>query len=110
MRYQAVVELTHYEAEAAQLFEVSPDNLPGQVLPYLYPSRYCQSDCLLSLAAQQFGTLPMGYSWVLAVRDWVQGNVSFRSNTSNSNTSAGDTLVDRVGVCRDFAHLMIAIY
>jgi translation initiation factor IF-1 len=41
--------------------------------------------------------------------NWVRQQVAFRSNTSNSNTSAIDTLTDRVGVCRDFAHLMIAI-
>jgi transglutaminase-like putative cysteine protease len=43
------------------------------------------------------------------VRDWVQQRVSFTQNTSNSNTSAVDTLLDTVGVCRDFAHLMIAL-
>lgn len=109
VRYQAAVELTHHEAQPSQLFEVSPGNLPGHVLHYLYPSRYCQSDRLLTLAGQQFGMLPMGYGRALAIRDWVNSHITFRSNTSNSNTSALDTLIDRVGVCRDFAHLMIAI-
>jgi transglutaminase-like putative cysteine protease len=109
VRYQALVELTHYEAQPSQLFEVPPGKLPGQVLPYLYPSRYCQSDRLFNLAGHKFGALPMGYSRVLAIRDWVHSHVTFRSNTSNSNTSALDTLIDRVGVCRDFAHLMTAI-
>ncbi|MET0517838.1 MAG: transglutaminase family protein, partial [Burkholderiaceae bacterium] len=40
---------------------------------------------------------------------WVQKHVTFASNTSNSNTSAVDTLIERVGICRDFAHLMIAL-
>lgn len=107
--YRAVVELTHFEAAPRALFEVSPPALPGHVLPYLYPSRYCQSDRLLTFAGQHFGSLPMGYSRAQAICDWVSTHVRFQGNTSNSNTSALDTLVDRVGVCRDFAHLMIAL-
>ena len=109
VRYSAVVDLTHFEAAPNELFEVSPQALPGQVLPYLYPSRYCQSDRLLTFAGQQFGSSPMGYSRAQAVCEWVKSNVRFQGNTSNSNTSALDTLVERVGVCRDFAHLMIAL-
>lgn len=109
VHYQAVVELTHHEAEPGQLPEVSPRDLPGDVLPYLYPSRYCESDRLLTLAGQEFGSLPMGYGRAKAIRDWVNRHVAFRGNTSNSMTSALDTLIGRVGVCRDFAHLMIAL-
>ena len=109
IRYNATVELTHFEAAPSALFELSPQALPGHVLPYLYPSRYCQSDRLLAFADQQFGNLPMGYCRAQAVCDWVRTHVLFQGNTSNSNTSALDTLIDRVGVCRDFAHLMIAL-
>ena len=109
LRYQAVVELVHFEAQPRQLPELSSQALPGEVLTYLYPSRYCQSDRLLNLASQQFGHLPLGYSRATAICDWVQQHVSFQGNTSNSNTSALDTLIERVGVCRDFAHLMIAL-
>ncbi len=109
INYSAVVQLTHFEAAHNALFEVSPQALPGHVLPYLYPSRYCQSDRLLAFASQHFGNLPMGYSRAQAVCDWVRSNVRFQGNTSNSTTSAIDTLIDRVGVCRDFAHLMIAL-
>ena len=109
LRYNAVVELTHFEASANQLPELSPQALPGDVLPYLFPSRYCQSDRLLTLANQEFGHLPLGYSRATAICEWVQQHVTFQGNTSNSNTSALDTLIERVGVCRDFAHLMIAL-
>ena len=109
VRYKAVVELTHYEAKPELLPELSPQALPGDVLQYLYPSRYCQSDRLLSLASQEFGHLPTGYSRAEAICEWVKKQVTFQGNTSNSNTSALDTLIERVGVCRDFAHLMIAL-
>jgi transglutaminase-like putative cysteine protease len=109
LSYGAVVDLTHYEARPDQLPELSPQALPGEVLPYLYPSRYCQSDRLLTLAGQEFGHLPLGYGRAKAICDWVHRHVTFQGNTSNSNTSALDTLIERVGVCRDFAHLMIAL-
>jgi transglutaminase-like putative cysteine protease len=83
--------------------------MPLEVLPYVYPSRYCQSDRLLRLASNNFGELWQGYSRVLAIQHWVQAHVTFASQTSNSNTSAVDTLVEQVGVCRDFTHLMIAL-
>ena len=50
-----------------------------------------------------------GYSRVLAIQHWVQKRVTFASNTSDSSTLAVDTLIGRVGVCRDFTHLMIAL-
>ena len=109
VRYTATVDIEHYRAEPNQLGEVSVANLPGPVLPYLYPSRYCQSDRLHRLAVKEFGHLRMGYGRVMAIRDWVLNRVTFLSNSSTGNTSAVDTLVEEVGVCRDFAHLMIAL-
>ena len=107
--YQAVVDLVHFEAATHALFEISPLLLPGEVLPYLYPSRYCQSDRLMTLADCEFGQLPQGYSRAQAICDWVAQHVRFQGNTTSSTTSALDTVVERVGVCRDFAHLMIAL-
>ena len=109
LRYEATVDLDHHTAQPEQLAEVAVANMPGQVLPYIYPSRYCQSDRLHRLAVREFGHLWQGYIRVQAIRDWVANHVSFTSNSSNGNTTAIDTLVDEVGVCRDFAHLMIAL-
>lgn len=109
VRYEATVDLDHYSAPPEQINEVAVANLPGEVLPYIYPSRYCQSDRLHKLAVKEFGHLWQGYSRVQAIRDWVLNRVTFRSNSSTGNTTAVDTLVEEVGVCRDFAHLMIAL-
>ena len=109
LSYTATVDLTHHSAEPTQLAEVPVRNLPPQVLSYIYPSRYCQSDRLVKFAIGEFGTLWQGHGRVKAIQDWVQRRVTFTSNTSNSNTSAVDTLIEQVGVCRDFAHLMIAL-
>jgi transglutaminase-like putative cysteine protease len=109
LRYAATVELTHHVADPSTLTETWIPDLPGPVLPYLYPSRYCESDSLNTLAMQQFGSLWQGYSRVQAICDWVQRNVAFVSNSSDGTTSAVRTLQQRQGVCRDFAHLMIAL-
>jgi len=109
LSYAATVDLTHHFVEPAQLAEVPVRHLPPEVLGYIYPSRYCQSDRLGKLAGSEFGGLPQGYFRVLAIRDWVKSHVSFTMNSSNANTSAVDTLIEQVGVCRDFAHLMIAL-
>jgi transglutaminase-like putative cysteine protease len=109
VQYNATVDIDHYQGDPTQINEVPVAELPGEVLPYLYPSRYCQSDRLLRFAALEFGHLWQGYSRVQAIRDWVVERVTFRSNSSDGNTSAVDTLVEKVGVCRDFTHLMIAL-
>jgi transglutaminase-like putative cysteine protease len=109
LSYAATVDLAHHRADPVQLAEVPVRRLPPEVIGYLYPSRYCQSDRLGTLAISEFGKLWQGHSRVQAICDWVNRHVTFTSNTTNSNTSAVDTLIERVGVCRDFAHLMIAL-
>lgn len=109
VQYAATVALTHFMTPPPQLMEVPIARLPGSVLHYIYPSRYCQSDRLHKLAIREFGHLWQGYSRVQAIQDWVRNRVTFKSGASNASTSAIDTLVDQEGVCRDFAHLMIAL-
>lgn len=109
LEYTATVEIDHHMADPSEIPEVPVHALPLDALGYIYPSRYCQSDRLSHFAMKQFGDLPMGYSRAQAICQWVQQHVTFRSNSSDGSTSAVDTLVERVGVCRDFAHLMIAL-
>ena len=109
LTYSACVDLHQHTAAPETVPEVPVARLPPQVLSYIYPSRYCQSDRLAVLAMAEFGHLPQGYSRVAAIQDWVRRQVKFKSNTTNSTTSAVDTVIERVGVCRDFAHLMIAL-
>lgn len=109
VQYEATVDITHHQAQPRQLAEAPVASLPAQVLTYLYPSRYCESDRLQGFAVRQFGHLPQGYARVMAIRDWVNHHVAFRSNSSSGTTSACDTLAAAQGVCRDFAHLMIAL-
>jgi transglutaminase-like putative cysteine protease len=107
--YRATVDLHHHVADPAAIAEVPIARLPLDVLSYVYPSRYCQSDRLHRFAMREFGHLWQGYGRVQAIRDWVLARTAFTSNSSTSDTSAIDTLLGTVGVCRDFAHLMIAL-
>jgi transglutaminase-like putative cysteine protease len=79
------------------------------VLEYLLPSRYCQSDKLGSFASEIVGSTPSAYDQVEAIRGWIHGNVEYRYGTSDASTSAEETAARRLGVCRDFAHLGIAL-
>jgi transglutaminase-like putative cysteine protease len=109
LSYAATVDIDHYLAEPETLQEVPVSRLPALVLPYIYPSRYCQSDALCDTAIQEFGHLPKGYERVDAIRQWVQERTKFSLGSTTSTTSAVDTLTQQHGVCRDFAHLMIAL-
>lgn len=83
--------------------------LPTEVLHYLLPSRYCQSDGLSELATSIVGDMPQDYSRVERIRSWIQQNISYVIGSSNTSTSALDTANTGQGVCRDFAHLAIAL-
>jgi transglutaminase-like putative cysteine protease len=107
--YQAEVDIRHHVAEPASIGEMPIAELPTEVLPFLYPSRYCESDKLQMLASQTFGLLPRGYERAAAICKWVNERTKFTSGSSNFTTSALDTYVQQTGVCRDFAHLMIAL-
>lgn len=107
--YTATIDLSHHFADPTKIAEVAVQDMPPEVIGYIYPSRYCQSDRLIKLANNEFGKLEQGYSRVQGIHDWVRRHVTFALNSTNTNTSAVDTLIQRVGVCRDFAHLMIAL-
>ena len=80
-------------------------DLPDELLHNLSPTRYCESDHLSRAAQKIFGALPRGYARVQAVVDWIHANIDYQVGTSLPTTTARDVFVQRVGVCRDFAHL-----
>ncbi len=82
-------------------------DIPGPVLHYLLPSRYCESDLLGDMARRTFGRLPRGFGRVEAICDWIQNHIEYLPGSSTATTSARDVLQNRAGVCRDFAHLGI---
>jgi transglutaminase-like putative cysteine protease len=90
-------------------FALSVDQLPAQVLRYTLPSRYCDSDKLMNFAWQQFGQINNGVERVYAICNWTHQNIVYRFGAGRSDTSASEVIAQRFGVCRDFAHVAIAL-
>lgn len=89
------------------LAEVPVNRVPNEVLHYLMPTRYCESDLMSRAAQQLFGDLPPGIGRVQAVVDWIHDSITYEPGSSVSTTTACEVFVARAGVCRDFAHLGI---
>lgn len=85
-----------------------PD-LPPDLLHYLLPSRYCQSDILGPLAHSIVGAQPTSLGQIALIHEWIHHQIEYAPGSSDSSTSAVDTARDRRGVCRDYAHLGIAL-
>src|SRR5471032_2036818 len=77
------------------------------LITYLRPSRYAQSDTLTPIARSEFRGLT-GYVLVQAIADWVFDNLAYVPGSSQPTDGATRTLTSRQGVCRDFAHVTIA--
>lgn len=109
--FTAVIEAASDAPLSPEATEQLPQDLPPEVMIYTLPSRYCQSDLLARMARMarlEFGHLPPGGTRVLAIREWVRQHVDYVYGATDSRTSAFDTATERVGVCRDFVHLVIA--
>jgi len=83
-------------------------NLPPLVVPYLFPSRYCEADRFETAVRREFGDATGG-DMVQRMSDWIRGHLDYVPGSSDVNTTAADTYVSHRGVCRDFAHLLIAM-
>jgi transglutaminase-like putative cysteine protease len=83
--------------------------IPAPILRYTLPSRYCDSDKLLEFAWEHFGTIENGGARVKAICDWVHDNIEYRFGSGSPDLSASDIIHRRYGVCRDFAHAVIAL-
>jgi len=105
--FTASVETKPNEEVPERAVEQAPRDLPSEALWFTLSSRYCPSDALNRVANAEFGSLPPGGARVRAIADWVRTRVEYRYGTSVATTTASDTLLQRVGVCRDFAHLTI---
>jgi len=83
--------------------------LPPEALVYLAGSRYCETDLLSPIAWQLFGQTPTGWGRVQAIVDFVHNHIQFGYVFARSTKTAWEAFQERAGVCRDFAHLAIAL-
>ena len=94
-------------ALAAQQLPI--DRLPDDVLQYLMPSRYCETERLADTAWSLFGKTPLGWGRVQAICDFVHDHIAFGYEHARNSRTAWEGYCDRTGVCRDFAHLAVAL-
>lgn len=108
VHYRAEVDIDRPTPSLSGLKADEKRHLPALVVPYLFPSRYCEADRFVSLVEREFGELSGG-DQVRAIAAWIRAHVDYVPGASNATTTAADTFIARRGVCRDFAHLMIAM-
>jgi len=88
--------------------EIPIAELPDEAVNFLTGSRYCETDRLSALAWSLFGSAPHGYRRVQAIVDYVHHRLTFGYHFARPTRTAWEAHEERVGVCRDFAHLSVA--
>lgn len=106
--YVATVIVRRGAADLAALAALPPHRLPGETVQYLFDSPYCPADRFHAVAETEFADTAGG-ARIAAIRDWISHNIAYTPGASGSTTTALDTYVERHGVCRDFAHVLIAL-
>ena len=105
VNYTATVDVQRV-VPALETMKMTPLNLlPPSVIPFLWPSRYCESDKFESFVERRFPG-PTDGAKVLAMAAWIRENVDYAFGYGNVSTSAVDSFVSRKGICRDFSHLL----
>lgn len=106
--YTARVDVDRPALDISDLAAVSPHLLPGDTVRYLMPSRFCPSDQFQAFVAAEFGE-PEGGARIAVMRDWINRAFAYVPGASNAQTTALETFVQRQGICRDFAHVMVTL-
>ncbi len=105
--YTAQVEVQRVVADVAALARLEPHELPAEAVQYLLDSRYCPADRFQPFVEAEFGGVHGG-ARIMAMRDWIAGNFSYEP-VSTSSTTALDSFVERRGICRDYAHVLVTL-
>jgi transglutaminase-like putative cysteine protease len=106
--YTCTVQIERSVPDIALLRADDPRDLPALTIPYLLPSRYCESNRFEAFVMREFSGLHGGAK-IAAMRRWISYHIDYVSGASHGDTTAAQTFVQRQGVCRDFAHLMASM-
>lgn len=109
IRVRSEVEVDDHLAVAHGAPPTPVQDLPDAVLVYLLQSRYCPSDKLEEQARDIVAGAAPGYDQVEAIQQWIRQHHEYRYGVSCANTDALDTMRAKAGVCRDFAHIGVAL-
>ena len=109
INYQATATLQPITEAVGNVGETPAASIPPDVLTYMNPSRYCESDMFARFALEEFCQLAPGFTRVKSICDWVFEHLDYTPGSTNATTTATDVLLQRTGVCRDYAHLTISL-
>jgi transglutaminase-like putative cysteine protease len=108
--HDALVAVSHQpDPQPTGVVPLPIQHVPTDLLRYTLPSRYCDSDKLRDFAWRHFGQVPHGPLRVQAICDWVHANIEYRYASGRPDLSASEVIERRYGVCRDFAHCVVAL-
>lgn len=108
LNYECTVAIDRATIDLTALPATVPSAMPAATIPYLLPSRYCEADRFEHFVTEAWSDLSGG-ARAAAIVAWVRDNVAYELGSSTGETSAMTTFVERRGVCRDFAHLTVAM-
>ncbi|WP_428392894.1 transglutaminase-like domain-containing protein [Lichenicoccus sp.] len=97
------------DVQTPQARQIAVEDLPPEVLVYLLGSRYCETDKLSDTAWSLFGQVPPGWARVQAIVEYVHDRITFGYEFARATRTAYEGFIERQGVCRDFAHLAVAL-
>jgi len=97
------------DAVAPRARQIPVPELPEETLLFLLGSRYCETDRLSEAAWNLFGNAPAGWGRVQAICDYVHRHIVFGYEHARMTRSAYEAFYDKTGVCRDYAHLAVAL-
>ena len=108
LNYDAIVEVTRSAIDLSVLPATPPSAMPAATIPYLLPSRYCESHRFEHFVEEEWAGLSGG-PLATAIVAWVREHIAYESGSTTGEASAMTTFAERRGVCRDFAHLTVAL-
>ena len=103
--YGAVIDVDRRQTSIDELTITPRRELPPEVIPYLWPSRYCEADRFEAFVDREFPGDNHGAK-IMAMSHWIHEHLDYCAGSSDASTTAVDVFVSRQGVCRDFAHLL----
>lgn len=106
--YSAKVALHRQQVDIPSLAALPPHRLPGETVQFLFDSRYCPADRFQTFVEDEFGGTSGG-ARIEAIRQWIASKLSYVPGSSNADTGAADSFIQRQGICRDYAHLMVTM-
>lgn len=107
-RYEASVEVSRPQVDLGDMRQTPLSNIPADVVKYLMPSRYCFLEVVPRILVVEAPDLKGG-ELVEAINNWIYNNFTYDPTNSNTDTTAADSLRTMTGVCRDYAHVLIAM-